>query len=225
MLCATYAYLKQIQPSAVQARHQLGQRPLGPLGEGGLEVLEGSDARPNAVVRGTHGAEDAENLIDFRVTRPEGLLVHHLSKDGTHGPNINRGGVLAGAQQDLGGAVPQGDNLMGVSPQGHHESSGKAKISNLDNAFRVDQQVLGFEVTVHDAAAVAKVQALQNLVQVGLDEGHRQHIVAGFHVLGKILLHKLKHQVKHAVTVIDFIQSDEGKKKKKGGFERERNNM
>lgn len=57
---------------------------------------------------------------------------------------------------------------MGVDPDWNTKGSCQAEICQLDDALVVDEEVLGLEVPVQDAAAVTEVYSLQDLVQVAL---------------------------------------------------------
>ena len=59
------------------------------------------------------GAVRAQNNphAAHRVSREEGPVVDHLDEDAANGPDVYGGGVGLGAEQDLGGAVPQRDDL------------------------------------------------------------------------------------------------------------------
>lgn len=64
------------------------------------------------LICGSAGApEDLEQLVDLRVPWEQRPLVHHLRKDAAHGPDVDGGRVVAGAQQDLRRAVPEGHHL------------------------------------------------------------------------------------------------------------------
>ncbi len=56
--------------------------------------------------------EDAEQLVNLGVTVEQRLLGEHLGKDASNGPDVHGPGVASAAQEDLRGAVPQGDNLQ-----------------------------------------------------------------------------------------------------------------
>lgn len=58
---------------------------------------------------------------------------------------------------------------MGVDPDWNTKGSCQAKISQLDDALVVDEEVLGLEVSVQDAPTVTEVYSLQDLVQVALN--------------------------------------------------------
>jgi hypothetical protein len=53
---------------------------------------------------------------------------------------------VAGAEEDFGGTVPEGNDLVGQRADGQGESAGKAKVSELERAGLVNKEVLGLEV-------------------------------------------------------------------------------
>ena len=57
--------------------------------------------------------EDAEELVDLRVAGPQRAAVHHLDEDRADRPHVDGGRVRALAEQDLGCAVPERDDLCG----------------------------------------------------------------------------------------------------------------
>lgn len=58
---------------------------------------------------------------------------------------------------------------MGIYPDWHPESPGQPKVCQLDHSLVVNQQVLGFQVSVEDPSTVAEQDAFQDLVQIALD--------------------------------------------------------
>jgi hypothetical protein len=76
-----------------------------------LEIREVADAGPCFLVGGAKVAEHAEQLVDFAVAGEKGAAVDHLGEDAAHGPHVDGGGVVLGAEQDFRGAVPQSDDL------------------------------------------------------------------------------------------------------------------
>ena len=58
--------------------------------------------------------EDAEQLVDLRIARPQRPAIHHLRKDGADAPHVDGRRVRALTKQDFRGAVPQSDNLQAV---------------------------------------------------------------------------------------------------------------
>jgi hypothetical protein len=57
--------------------------------------------------------EDAEDLVDLRVAWEERLAHDHLGKDAADRPHVERCRVVPRAEQDLGRAVPERDDLQG----------------------------------------------------------------------------------------------------------------
>lgn len=76
-----------------------------------LVVRQASHAGPHLFGGGAQGAEDLKELVDLRVSWEQGTPGHHLSKDAAHRPHVHWAGVLALAEEDLRGTVPQRNNL------------------------------------------------------------------------------------------------------------------
>jgi hypothetical protein len=55
--------------------------------------------------------EDFKDLINLRIAREERLACAHLREDGSNGPHIDAGSVLATTEKNLWRAIPQCDNL------------------------------------------------------------------------------------------------------------------
>ena len=109
-----------------------------------------------------------------------------MSKLSHRRPHVDRGVVSLLAEQDLGGAVPQRDHLVGEGAERRRELPRKPEVRDLDDVVRVDSEVVGLEVAVEDAALVEEGNPLEHLaVVVGELE------VAGggaFGVVGRALL-------------------------------------
>lgn len=115
----------------------------------------------------SHGSqcspEDLEDLVNLRVAREERLSCAHLGKDATNGPHVNASRVLASTQENLGGSVPQSDDLVGVCAQRNTKGAGKTEIGELEVALLVNEEVLGLEIAVQDAVGVAVLDAIAKL--------------------------------------------------------------
>lgn len=57
---------------------------------------------------------------------------------------------------------------MRVDPDRNTKGSSQAKVCQFDNSLVVNQEVLGFQITVEDSTTVTEVNALQYLVKVAL---------------------------------------------------------
>jgi hypothetical protein len=77
-------------------------------------------------------------------------------------------------------------------PDGWHKGPGQAKVGNLEAAVPGHENVLGLQVSVHDAPDVAILEAAQKLVRVRLDELPGQRTLARLEVLFEILVDKLE---------------------------------
>lgn len=147
---------------AIRIDHLVVLFPL-PFGETALEVWEGSHARPVGFGGSTEDAEDLEDLINLRVTREERLASSHLSEDAANRPHVDTSRVLATTEQDLGCAVPESDDFVGVGAERDTKCASQTKIGQLQVAFLVDEQVLRLEITMEDAVGVAVASALEKL--------------------------------------------------------------
>lgn len=166
--------LQQIQAvlaknfDAVCVDHLVILLPL-PLREAALEVGEGRDTRPVGFGRSAQNAEDFENLVDLGVTREKRLAGSHLGEDAANGPHVDTSGVLAATEQNFGRAVPESDDLVGVSAERNTKGASQTKIGQLQVALLVDEQVLRLQVTVQDAVGMAVARALEELESELLD--------------------------------------------------------
>lgn len=131
-----------------------------PLGETALEVREGCNAWPIGLGRSAQDAEDLEDLVNLGVAGEQRLAGGHLGENAADRPHVDTGGVLATTEQNLGSAVPESDDFVGVSAERDTEGAGKTEISELQVAIHVNEQVLGLKVTVQDAVGVAVAGAV-----------------------------------------------------------------
>ena len=161
---------------SIESRHRALEAATRPLGERRFVIGEVGDAGPGLLRRGAASAEDLVELVDLAITGPEGAAVHHLRENDSNAPHVDRAGILALAQEDLWGTVPEGDNLVRVGTDGDLKGARKPKVGNLQLALTVDQQVLRLQVAVHDAPGVADGHTLEELVHVGFDQRHTHAI-------------------------------------------------
>lgn len=167
-----------------------------PLGETGLEVGEAGDAGPVFFSGSTEDAEDLEDFVNLRVAGEQGFACGHLGEDAANGPHVDACAVLTATEEDFGCAVPEGDDLRGVSidmsrvkaaerfaylvgvgAERDTKGSGQTKIGELEVALLVNEQVLRLQVAVKNAVGVAVANTGAQLVHELLD-----HCLAETHV-------------------------------------------
>mmetsp|Transcript_36102 Transcript_36102/g.93777 ORF Transcript_36102/g.93777 Transcript_36102/m.93777 type:complete len:558 (-) Transcript_36102:101-1774(-) len=203
--------LQQVQAQRVQHGQRAGQRLRAPLGEVVLEVRELAHVGPRGLVGGAQHAEDVEDLVDLAVAGEERAAADHLRKDAADGPDVNRRGVVLGAQEDLGRAVPQRDHLVGVRAHGDAEGAREAKVRQLEQVLPlVDEEVLRLEVAVQDPVGMAVRNARHHLVQVVLDDGLvLVQVWLQLHVLLEVHVQELKHKEDAVLRVHHILQPDD----------------
>lgn len=94
----------------------------------------GTDVLPLGRGRGAVVLEDLEDLVDLAIPAEERFLFDELSEDTPDGPDVHSQTVLALAQQDLGGPVPQGLDFMREGLDGNAKGAGKSEIRNFKHS-------------------------------------------------------------------------------------------
>ena len=202
--------VEEVDAVVVEVVHAvLGVVRPDPAGEGAVPVLELGAAGPGVLGGGAELAEDLEELVDLGIAGEEGALGDHLDEDGADGPDVDGGSVGLRSEEDLGGTVPEGDDLVGEGPDGGAEGPGQAEIGQLEPPVARYEEVLRLEVAVHDAAGVAEGQAPHALEEVGLDELRLEHAVDGLHVLLEVLVEELEDEVELAVGLDAVLELDD----------------
>jgi len=101
--------------------------------------------------------------------------VGKFEENASDGPDVNTCAVDLGAEKHLWSSVPKCDNFMGETFKWKTEWPGEAKICNFNLFFLlVDEQVAGFQVSVHDSSLVAVEKTLEDLPDDGLEMRHGQ---------------------------------------------------
>lgn len=106
------------------------------------------------IIRGYDLPESLEDLINLRVSREQRLPRTHLGEDTSHRPHVDASGVLSTAKQDLGGTVPERNDLVGVGSKRNTEGTRQTKIGKLQVSVAIDQQVLRLQIAMQDSMAV-----------------------------------------------------------------------
>ena len=138
-------------------------------------------------------------------TGEERRAVDHLGEDASDGPEVDLGGVVDLAQQQLGAAIPHRDDLVLERANVHGEGAREPEVGELEDARAVQQQVRGLEVAVQHLLLVAEGEALEQLVEQGLDCDDVEAGIAGVEVLLEVELKVLEdhgelvHHVNHVV--------------------------
>ncbi|KAH3660693.1 hypothetical protein OGATHE_005025 [Ogataea polymorpha] len=202
---------QKINTMRVQIRNDVGQVLFRPFREAGLEVAQVDDVWPDLLSWRSQNTENLKNLIDFRITCEKRLPVGHLGKDTTNRPHVDSCRVLFSSKKDLRASVPQCNNLVSVCTQWHPESSGKAKVGNLQITFFVDEQILGFQVPMQDSMRVAVVEPTNELKHKLLDHVASQSFTFRnrFHVFLEVHIKELENKINLVgVGVHNVIQSN-----------------
>ena len=126
-----------------------------------LVLREGGDARPRALGRGAHEAEDLLELVFVCGTWKEWPAAVHFGHDAAGGPDVDAGVVGAGAKEDVRGAVPERHHFVAEGVDRDAESSRQAEIRELELPLVVDEEVLRFEIAMQDTVFVTERYPLQ----------------------------------------------------------------
>lgn len=151
---------------------------------------------------GAQQPENMEQLLELGIPGEQRLPSNHFGEDASDGPDVDGGGVVSGTKQNLRSPVPERDDLMSVALERNSESTTKAQICNFKDALvLVQEKVLGLQIAVEDAVAVAVGDAFAKLEEEGLNEGWRKGpgvgtLAMGIDELLEIGVKILKDQVK-----------------------------
>ena len=202
---------QQVQPQCIHLRQDRVQALRRKVVEVRLVLGKLADTGPGALRRRAHEAEDLLQLIVVGRAgeqRPAGV---HLRHDAAGGPDVDAGIVGAGAEQDVRGAVPQRDDLVGEGIDGDAKRPRQPEIRKLELALGVDEQVLRLQVAVQDAVVVAEGDATQQLLHEGLDGDvvELAAVAAGVHVLFQVFVHVLEDEHEFVLGVDDVVEGND----------------
>ncbi|KAI9158770.1 Aspartate kinase FUB3 [Paramyrothecium foliicola] len=138
-------------------------------GDGVLGEL--GDARPVVVGGGADGLADHLDLVQLVVAGHVGGAEDELGEDGADGPDVDGAAVVLGAEEQLRGSVPAGDDVGRHVLVGVGEAAGQTEIGELDLAVRGDEQVVGLDIAVQDETLVAEPDGAGEHAHPGLDVG------------------------------------------------------
>lgn len=112
-------------------------------------------------------------------------LTHHFGKYATKAPDVHARGIELGSQQYFRRSIPKCNYFMRIRTHGYIESTRQTKICQLKSgdylipsqkimlhylniAWRINEQILRFEIAMQYAISVTKVQRIEYLVHVAL---------------------------------------------------------
>ena len=201
---------QQIQARGINLRQDQAQLLRIVDVEVGFVFRVGCYAWPGALGGCAHQAEDLLELVLVGGAGEQGAAGVHLGHDAACAPDVDASVVGAGAKEDVGGAVPEGDDLVGEGVDGDAEGAGEAEVGEFELALGVDEEVLGLQVAVEDAVVVAEGDALEELMHEGFtgDEVQAAAIAAGIHVLLEVFVHVFEDEHEFVFGVDDVVERD-----------------
>ena len=169
------------------------------------------DAGPGALGGGAHQAEDLLELVFVGRAGEQGATRVHFGHDTAGGPDVDAGVVGATPEQDVRGAVPEGNDFVGEGVDGNAEGAGETKVGEFELAFVVDEEILGFQVTVEDAIFMTECNSLEELVheRFDCDVVELAPVPAGVHVLFEVFVHIFKYKHQFVFRVDDIVERDD----------------
>ena len=105
---------------------------------------------PRLLRRRPERLEDLCELVEVGVPCNEGHAQQQLGEDAAHRPDVDAGPVDPGAEEELRSAVPPRHDEVRVLAVGGAVVLGQTKVSYLDVALAVDEQVVWFQVAMED---------------------------------------------------------------------------
>jgi len=160
--------VEEIEAELVKPWHQLLQELRLILGVVWLEERQVLHGRPCFEAGRASALEYLHQLVFVVVAGEQRTAGDELCEDAAYRPNVDRGVVVLASHQDVGRAVPQGHDLVSEVLDRDTEGACQTKVCKLQDAFAVDQEVLGLQISVEHFVLVALGDAVQELVQIGL---------------------------------------------------------
>lgn len=105
----------------------------------GLVFWELTDARPRTFRGRSHEPENLLKLVFISGSWEQGSASVHFGHDAAGRPYIDRGVVRAGAEKDVGSAIPESDDFVGERIDGDPKGSCETKVSELELTLVVYQ--------------------------------------------------------------------------------------
>lgn len=110
----------------------------------------------------------------------DGLASEELGKDTAHGPDIDGRRVVLETQHNLRRSIPPRSNVLCHEASSclltscfwvRLESSGQAKVANLELTVGIDEEVSRFQISMQHTGGVDVLETTQRLVDEALEVG------------------------------------------------------
>jgi hypothetical protein len=127
-------------------------------------------------------------LVDFVFALEEGFSCQELAKNAADGPHVDGLAVASCAEEELRGAVPEGDDELGEFwGWGVADVTGHAKVGDFELAAVVEEEIGGFEVAMEDPVVMEVGDTGRELEEEGFyfggEEGLGHVFKDGFEVV------------------------------------------
>lgn len=174
-----------------------------------FEAGQGGHAGPSLLLGGSHDSEYLEQLVLVGCSGEQRSSGVHLGHDATGRPEVDGCAVVGGTQQNVRGSVPEGDDLVGESVDGNPECPRQTEISELEFSGGVDEQVLGFQVSMQNSVLVAVGDPGQELVHEVFYFGRGKGSVVSVcvHVLFEVHVHVLEDEHHCVFCVYNVVKT------------------
>ena len=114
--------------------------------------------------------EDFLQLVSLVLAGKKRFTADDLSENASDGPDVDGGGVVLGAHQDIGRTVPQSHDLVRKVLHWDSEGTRQTEIGQLQHALSIDEQVLWLQVTMKHLVLMALCNSIEQLVQERLNK-------------------------------------------------------
>ena len=134
-----------------------------------------------------------------------------LSHNATRTPNIDTRRISPTPEQYIRRTIPQRDDLVTERVDGDSKRSRQSKVGQFEFSFFVDEQILGFEISMEDAIVVTERCPLEELPHEGPDDGGFEGAAFSvrIHVLFEIEVHEFEDEHELGLGVDDVVEADD----------------
>lgn len=156
------------------------------------------ESRPNLIIRRTQVRENEVEHFKLTGCHEKRLELANFEEDAADRPHVNGNRVFGDTEKEFWCPVPNGHHLVSKWAHWNRECSGKSEISQFELLVSLaDEDILWFQISVHDPINVASMNGLQNLFQIGFD---KERVMWR---LGRVLLPALHLLREIALTILE----------------------